>query len=179
MRKLLFYTTFLIFFSNCKTKQGSVIEESSNSKNIIGNSTLILESEISIFDKSGEIKYGLEISQNDFPYPMKYKDAIDSCNALGDGWRIPTKSELDFIYIYKVRGNLKGFAKLTYWSNQKYLGSCISNDCILNKSFYDGSDQISLPQDENLVRAVRSWPYKNKQGVEVYPPQKKNPIIRD
>ena len=35
----------------------------------------------------------LEIAQNDFPSDMIWSDALKSCEALGDSWRLPTIEE--------------------------------------------------------------------------------------
>jgi hypothetical protein len=74
-----------------------------DAKEIIGNS----------------IKIGsLEIAQYDFPKEMKWEDALKACNDLGEGWRLPTKDELN--ELYKNKDKIGGFATSTlssYWSS--------------------------------------------------------------
>mgnify|MGYP006195566053 CR=1 FL=1 len=40
-------------------------------------------------------------STNDFPNTMGWSDAKKACSNLGEGWRLPTKSELKFLFLYK------------------------------------------------------------------------------
>ena len=50
------------------------------------------------------IKIGkLEIAENDFPKEMKWPVCIESCDNLGDGWRLPTIEELQIMYENKEK----------------------------------------------------------------------------
>jgi len=45
------------------------------------------------------IKIGnLLVAQFDFPNKMNWEDATKSCSSLGNGWRLPTKNELNILY---------------------------------------------------------------------------------
>ena len=57
----------------------------------------------------------LEVAQNDFPKEMRYVDAIKECEVLGDGWRLPTKTELNILY--KNQDKIGGFVHFVYWSS--------------------------------------------------------------
>ena len=57
----------------------------------------------------------LEVAQYDLPEYMTWTQAIKSCKALESGWRLPTKSELNFLY--KNKDKIGNFANLTYWSS--------------------------------------------------------------
>ena len=60
------------------------------------------------------IKIGnLEIAQYDFPEKMNWHDAKKACETLGDGWRLPTKDELNSSYFSQI-GNI--YFKW-YWSS--------------------------------------------------------------
>ena len=62
----------------------------------------------------------LQIALNDFENEMSWFDAIQACESLGNGWRLPTKSELEIIYkeLYlKGKGNFK---PSIYWSSSEY-----------------------------------------------------------
>jgi hypothetical protein len=64
------------------------------------------------------IKIGqLEIAQNDFNWEMGWDDAKKSIEQLGEGWRLPTKSE--FGIIIKNKSSLF-FGGETYWTSTKY-----------------------------------------------------------
>ncbi len=69
-------------------------------KNIIGKSIKITN---------------LEIAQYDFPEKLNWDDANKECNALGDGWRLPTEDELNFIY--KNKDKIGSFSNSHFWSN--------------------------------------------------------------
>lgn len=63
------------------------------------------------------IKIGsLEVAQYDFP-KIPWNDANNSCKGLGNGWRLPTKQELNILYQNRdVIGNFKWDS---YWSSTK------------------------------------------------------------
>lgn len=55
----------------------------------------------------------LEIQESDAS-DATYENAITACNALGNGWRLPTSTELELIYLYnnQLATPLQGI----YWS---------------------------------------------------------------
>lgn len=62
------------------------------------------------------IKIGnLLVAQYDFPKKMNWEDATKSCSSLGDGWRLPTKSELNILY--KNLGKIGNVANDGYWTS--------------------------------------------------------------
>jgi len=46
---------------------------------------------------------------------MNWDDAMAECEALGDGWHLPTKGELNLLYLNKDA--IGGFVKDYYWSS--------------------------------------------------------------
>lgn len=81
------------------------------------------------------IKLGkLLIAQNSFEEKMTWIDAVNVCAGLGEGWRLPTIEELNFLQknLTKIKNLLKIDAR-NYWSS--------SNDNDINKvfmkNFYD------------------------------------------
>jgi len=60
----------------------------------------------------------LEIYTNDFPSKMEWIDAKVACEALGVGWRLPTKDELNILY--QNRKNIGGFDIVDYWSSTEF-----------------------------------------------------------
>ena len=46
---------------------------------------------------------------------MNWADAMKACADLGDGWRLPTKDELNLLYENKEK--IGGFANNFYWSS--------------------------------------------------------------
>lgn len=61
------------------------------------------------------IKIGkLLVAENDFPRKMDWPEAINSCNELGIGWRLPSKKELNIMYLN--RSKIGRFVEDNYWS---------------------------------------------------------------
>jgi hypothetical protein len=95
----------------------------------------------------------LEVAQHDFPKSMNWDDAKAACAKLGEGWRLPTKDELNLLY--QKKDKIGGFAEYFYWSSTEY----INNDAWLKNFNIVGSQRFS-----NIVtkfgvfnvRAVRS-----------------------
>ena len=55
-----------------------------------------------------------------YPYDinrLNWNDGVRACEFLGNGWRLPTKNELNSIYINKAM--IGGFASDNYWSSSK------------------------------------------------------------
>ena len=92
----------------------------------------------------------LEVAQFDFPKYMKWVDAIVSCKALGSGWRLPTKNELNFLF--KNKDKIGGFAPEGYWSRTVYGDTdawCIQFD--------DGENTHHIITTLSCTRAVRTF----------------------
>jgi hypothetical protein len=117
-------------FSEKVTKK---IEESSNP--IIGN-TIKIEN--------------IEIAEKDFPNYMKWEDAKKACENLGRGWRLPTKEELNTLYLNKDK--IVGFAGDYYWS-----GSEDNSDYAWRQGFEGGKQESSYKEGDYYVRAVRTF----------------------
>ena len=48
---------------------------------------------------------------------MDWDEAMKACADLGDGWRLPTKDELNFLFLYENKDKIGGFANGYYWSS--------------------------------------------------------------
>ena len=97
------------------------------------------------------IKIGkLEVAQFDFPNRLIWNDAKKACTGLGNGWRLPTKSELDLLYINKDK--IGGFADDFYWSSTES-----SNNYAWLVNFYIGYQDYSDKKYIYNVRAVRAF----------------------
>ena len=59
-----------------------------------------------------EEKPKLEWQENLPEKPMTWHEAVEYAKSLGDGWRLPTKEELEKAYVGKV----EGFKSDGYWS---------------------------------------------------------------
>lgn len=58
----------------------------------------------------------LLVAQNDFPKSKSWNIAKKACSDLGEGWRLPTKNELNILYQNKEK--IGGFiSNRVYWSS--------------------------------------------------------------
>jgi hypothetical protein len=149
MKKVLFFP-MLLFFCFCFAQDAKVI---------IGK----------------PIKIGnLLVAQNDFPIGMMWDDANKTCAALGDGWRLPTKDELDTMYINKDK--IGGFSNNFYWSSKES-----ENYLACYQYFSNGFQNFLNKSSTFFVRAVRNpdsyQMLKSKTVVEVYDDLFKSQII--
>jgi hypothetical protein len=112
---------------------------------VIGQSKKIIGNPIKIEN--------LEVAQHDFPNRMTGDDAKAACAKLGEGWRLPTKDELNFLYQNKDK--IGGFASSYYWSSTE------SNDNgVWKQYFYNGLQVINYSYSKYtkfIVRAVRAF----------------------
>jgi hypothetical protein len=94
---------FAIFLVTVLTSCGASLEppkSNTDYKNIIGK----------------PVKIGnLEIAQYDFQKKLFWDDAKKACDSLGEGWRLPTKDELNVLYENKDK--IGGFSNSLYWSS--------------------------------------------------------------
>jgi hypothetical protein len=81
---------------------------------------------------------GLEIAQFDFLDPMTYDEAVRACSKLGDGWRLPTKEEME--EIYENKNMLGGFISPIYVSDNAEFS--INNNVYYWSSSSYGSDYV-------------------------------------
>jgi hypothetical protein len=97
------------------------------------------------------IKIGsLEITRHDFDVKMTWDDAKKACAALGDGWRLPTKEELNEMYRHKDR--IGGFAAADYWSSSEGSSANAWHQYFASGNQYYGSEYATY-----YVRAVRAY----------------------
>ncbi len=96
------------------------------------------------------IKIGnLEVALTDLGR-FTWFEAPEECAKLGDGWRLPTKDELNVLYQNKDK--IGGFEIGYYWSSTEY------NDDDACKQFFSNGEQSYGPKGYNdNVRAVRTF----------------------
>ena len=109
---------------------------------VIGQSKKIIGNPIKIEN--------LEVAQYDFIEEMNWKDAKAACAKLGKGWRLPTKDELNVLYIYKDK--IGGFASNYYWSSTED-----NNDTAWREAFGFGFQGYDGKNYKYNVRAVRAF----------------------
>jgi uncharacterized protein (TIGR02145 family) len=100
--------------------------------------------------KSSTIKIGnLEVMTKDLGR-MEWEDAKKACADLGDGWRLPTKDELNILY--QNKDVVGGFYSSTYWSSTE------TDDFNAWGQAFNFGEHASLSKDyTNFVRAIRAF----------------------
>jgi hypothetical protein len=70
-------------------------------------------------------------------------------------WFLPSKEELDLMYINMKKKNLGNFGNDYYWSSSEYGG--LFNHYAWSQRFSDGNQTYTDKYDTNSVRAVRAF----------------------
>ena len=78
---------------------------------------------------------------------MNWLDAKKACEALGEGWRLPTKDELNSMYVNK--NTIGGFSTNSYWSSSEM------GNFVWNQYFNFGGREPDRRTNMNYVRAVK------------------------
>ena len=104
----------------------------------------------------------LEVAEKDFPNRMNWDDAKKACSNLGDGWRLPTKDELNILFQNKWA--IGGFVNNEYWSSTEgdfdsawlqYFGNRPVETLY---TYIEGGGQRGFSKNgSGYVRAVRSF----------------------
>jgi hypothetical protein len=92
----------------------------------------------------------LEVMKTDLVGKMTWEEAKKACEKLGDGWRLPTIEELQFMY--NKRDEIGGFESYPYWSSTEDGGNYAWNFL-----FDDGSSSNDDKVYRGYVRAVRTF----------------------
>ena len=92
---------------------------------------------------------------------MEWYVATKICLGLGDGWRLPTKEELNVIYVN--REIINGLSTDDYWSSTH--SSC--HNRVWGQYFANGFQLIASPSLECRVRPVRDSEEQTQQVGEI------------
>jgi len=101
-------------------------------------------------NNSSTFKVGnLEVMKEDLGR-MSWDDAKKTCAALGDGWRLPTKQELEILYVNNQK--IGGFDDNYYWSSTEagYFDAWL-------QSFSSGGQVFYFKYYSGYVRAIRAF----------------------
>ncbi len=91
----------------------------------------------------------IEIAQYDLPTEVTWYNAKRECKELGKGWRLPTKDELEKMYVNKdLIGN---FVNTNYWSSIEY-----NSDYVCMQVFTHKLIAITLKEGHINARAVKT-----------------------
>ena len=108
--------------------------------------------------KLSTIKIGdLEVMTEDLGQ-MEWDKAKKACADLGNGWRLPTKYELNILYQNKDK--IGGFANFFYWSSPEHGTNIVGGTDkyrAWGQGFGNGTQKIANKNGTYYVRAVRAF----------------------
>ncbi len=91
----------------------------------------------------------LEVQKEDLAESYSWYDANDKIKTIGQGWRLPTKSELECLY--KNKDKIGGFKRDWYWSSER-----VGDWNVWVKSFSNGKQFGYSGSNSAKVRLVRT-----------------------
>jgi len=86
-------------------------------KQFLRNIKLFFKPKIMIIEINPNEK--IELAQNDLPKKLNWHDAKSCCEKMGEDWRLPTKSELKFIYSHMYLKGIGNFQRSVYWCSEE------------------------------------------------------------
>jgi hypothetical protein len=93
----------------------------------------------------------IQIAQNDFTDQLNWSTAKLKCEEIGEGWRLPTISELEEIFENKEQYNFANYGYWTYWSIEE-----LNEEESISFSGVEGNITTHLKTTNNYVRAVKN-----------------------
>ncbi|MGI9137842.1 MAG: DUF1566 domain-containing protein [Sediminibacterium sp.] len=91
----------------------------------------------------------LLVARSDFKEQMKWADSRKACEKLADGWRLPNRKELNFLY--ENKNKIPGLHGKYYWTIEQ----SIENHAWL-QFFNDGTQDDYLKFTKCWVRPVKN-----------------------
>jgi len=99
---------------------------------------------------------GFEVYPQDLEGFYIWDEAVKVVEALGEGWRLPTKDELN--QMYKNRVAIGGFGAYVYWSSSEY-----NADFAWNQYFYTGHQYFNYKINSYKARPVRDFKFNKEE----------------
>ena len=90
----------------------------------------------------------LEVASEDAPRDLTWEQAKQYCSGLGSGWYLPSKAELNQLYVNKTA--IGGFSDGGYWSRTENY-----SDYAWRQYFYNGGQYYGDKSNAGRVRCVR------------------------
>jgi Mn-containing catalase len=100
-----------------------------------------------------------QIANKDFAEQMSWESAIEACEKLGSGWRLPTIEELEAMYEElhkKGQGNFSDSDDSDYWSSTVKNPTENDGRGAYYVTFSDGGTYCASMYHKHYVRAVRA-----------------------
>jgi uncharacterized protein (TIGR02145 family) len=113
----------------------------------------IKESSANIIDEIVAIE-NLIVAKKEFPEKMNWRDAKIACAILGDGWRLPTRDEMNTLFLYKHKiSRIDGYT----WSSTGGAGyTGIAQETFAWCQFVSGENSKMEVTSTHYVRAVKT-----------------------
>ena len=135
--KNLLYLGIILILASCGSNESESTASNESTVNVNGR-------EVST------VKVGnLEVMTEDLGH-MSWDDAKKACADLGDGWRLPTKDELNVLY--ENKDEIGGFAGSYYWSSTES-----DSSRAWGQAFGFGAQFFYFKSNVAYVRAVRAF----------------------
>ena len=92
----------------------------------------------------------MQVANKDFAYEMNWYEALEACEKLGSGWRLPSIEELHVMCeVLEKKGN---FNDSWYWSSSEF----DTSDAFI-KYLNSGAQSVDDKSNTGYVRAVRAF----------------------
>ena len=93
----------------------------------------------------------IQIAENDFDTQYDWTTALSMCQALGEGWRLPTIYEIEHIFANNEMFDFANYGFWAYWTREEINGE---------QAFgFSGLEGIIIQESKNerfYVRAVKT-----------------------
>ena len=121
-------------------------------KNVINISLLepVKPTKPSKIEQGYNIDGKLIVSMKDLEGVFTWDEAVEEVKKLGEGWRLPTKEEINLMYRHKDK--IGGFVEDGYWSSTEYGAYLAWVQDFTNGNHYSNNKNFT----NYYVRAVRS-----------------------
>jgi hypothetical protein len=98
----------------------------------------------------------IEVYPHDLEKGCTWDEAVDACEELGDGWRLPTQEEL--LLMWANKKNIGNFVADYYWSSSES-----NTENARTQDLNDGDVAVCCKWDNLLVRPVREVKQKEEE----------------
>lgn len=92
----------------------------------------------------------IDVNKDDINETLTWYEAVELCNAMGDGWRLPTIEELQQLHNLRNGLNFANYGYWGYWSNVE-----IDNENAQYLCGPEGQNLNALKLERFYVRAVK------------------------
>ena len=145
----LIYSLLCIVIASCLISAGSYLIGHNTYDEINSVQTSQKSLDLALKLKDSPITLGkLDVLGQDLG-KMKWDEAVKTCKEIGEGWRLPSKDELNTIY--ENKDSIGGLVSFEYWSADEY-----DFHNAWTQNIDNGKEEELSKTSKHFVRAVRS-----------------------